>query len=56
MSKGNKKMFNTSISQEELENANEIRQAVESAVKEVNPKVDFTMVLCYWIRAVPAEA
>lgn len=39
-----------------LQNVNKIADVVEEAVKQVNPKVTFIMVLSYWICATPAEA
>tara|TARA_Y100001973_G_C5106166_1_gene285260 strand:+ start:686 stop:853 length:168 start_codon:yes stop_codon:yes gene_type:complete len=55
MSKGDK-MFDLSLSEEELQSAAEIKEIIESAVREVNPKVNFTMLICYWLCSVPAEA
>jgi|1_EtaG_2_1085319.scaffolds.fasta_scaffold119781_1 hypothetical protein len=58
MSKGDKKMFNVDLefSEEELRHATEIKAAVEKALKQVYPKIDFTMILCYWVLCTPAEA
>jgi hypothetical protein len=56
MSKGDKKMFNVEFSQEELQKATEIKAAIMAALGPIYPKIDFTMILCYWVLCTPAEA